>query len=178
VLKVLGVTFGEGKSILASGLLQSVKMKVRRLTSYRGFTLIEVLIVAAIIGMIVAIAIPNLLNAIQRSRQSRTISDLRTISHGLAMYDRDHTEYPRAASLEPLTTIADGLVLYVGAPPVIDGWRHTFQYRSDGRAYTVVSAAANGVLDLPWTAGTTTHFADDIVMIDGNFFQMPYGVQD
>jgi general secretion pathway protein G len=153
-------------------------MKIRNTTACRGFTLIEVLIVATIIGLIVAIAIPNLISAIQRSRQSRTISDLRTISHGLAMYDRDHIGYPRAASLEPLTNISEGLVLYVGQPPVNDGWRSSFQYKSDGRAYTVVSVAANRLIDLPWTPGTTTRFEDDIVIIDGNFFQMPYGVQN
>ena len=153
-------------------------MKIRNRTACRGFTLIEVLIVATIIGLIVAIAIPNLLNAIQRSRQSRTISDLRTIAHGLAMYDRDNTDYPRAASLEPLTNISERLVLYVGRPPVNDGWGKSFQYKSDGRAYTVVSVAANGLIDLPWTQGTTTSFDDDIVIIDGNFIQMPYGLQN
>jgi general secretion pathway protein G len=153
-------------------------MKLRNRASCRGFTLIEVLIVATIIGLIVAIAIPNLINALQRSRQSRTISDIRTISQGLAMYDRDHTEYPRAASLEPLTNISEGLVMYVGQPPVNDGWGQSFLYRSDGRAYTVASVAANGLIDPPWTLGTTTRFDDDIVIIDGNFFQMPYGVQN
>ena len=52
----------------------------------KGFTLIELLIVVAIIGIIAAIAIPNLLNAIDRGKQKRTMADLRSIGTAVEEY--------------------------------------------------------------------------------------------
>ena len=69
-------------------------MKTQDHTSCRGFSLVELLIVVAVIGLIVAIAIPNLLNAIQRSNQTRTISDIRSISNRLGIYQQDYAKFP------------------------------------------------------------------------------------
>ena len=56
----------------------------------KGFTLIELLIVVAIIGIIAAIAIPNLLNAIDRGKQKRTMADLRSVGTAIESYSIDN----------------------------------------------------------------------------------------
>jgi type II secretion system protein G len=58
------------------------------------FTLIELLIVVAIIGILAAIAVPNFLNAQIRARISRSMSDIRSISTALEMYHTDDGRYP------------------------------------------------------------------------------------
>ncbi len=59
----------------------------------RAFTLIELLIVVAIIAILAAIAVPNFLEAQTRSKISRTVSDMRTVIGALEMYRVDNTKY-------------------------------------------------------------------------------------
>ena len=58
------------------------------------FTLIELLIVVAIIAILAAIAVPNFLEAQTRSKVSRVKADLRTVATAVETYMVDHNHYP------------------------------------------------------------------------------------
>lgn len=62
----------------------------------KAFTLIELLIVVAIIAILAAIAVPNFLEAQTRSKVSRVKSDMRAIATALESYAVDNNKYPHA----------------------------------------------------------------------------------
>ncbi len=66
------------------------------------FTLIELLIVVAIIAILAAIAVPNFLEAQTRSKVSRAHADMRTISTGLESYFIDNNAYPTHRPPRPI----------------------------------------------------------------------------
>jgi len=61
----------------------------------RAFTLIELLIVVAIIAILAAIAVPNFIDAQTRSKVSRVVSDLRALRTATESYAVDNSRYPR-----------------------------------------------------------------------------------
>jgi len=70
----------------------SVSLSARRDDA---FTLIELLIVVAIIAILAAIAVPNFLEAQTRSKVSRVLNDLRTMRTAVESYSVDSVKYPR-----------------------------------------------------------------------------------
>ncbi|MDK2973180.1 MAG: ral secretion pathway protein [Candidatus Sumerlaeota bacterium] len=67
--------------------------------SQRAFTLIELLIVVAIIAILAAIAVPNFLEAQTRAKVARVKSDMRTTATGLEAYRVDNNDYPTGFGL-------------------------------------------------------------------------------
>ena len=60
---------------------------LRKLTTKRaGFTLVEIMIVVAIIALLAAIAVPGFLRARKRSQASKILNDLRMISGAVDQY--------------------------------------------------------------------------------------------
>jgi type II secretion system protein G len=62
--------------------------------SKKAFTLIELLIVVAIIAILAAIAVPNFLESQVRAKVSKAKNDLRTIALAFENYCVDHNKYP------------------------------------------------------------------------------------
>jgi type II secretion system protein G len=152
-------------------------MKIR--LKKEGFTLIELLIVVAIIGIIAAIAIPNLLNAIQRGRQKRTMADMRAVGTAVESYAVDNNRYPAGGSA--LSTIQSFIEpRYIAQVPLVDAWGGGFDYLSSPvaspQAYSVESYGKN-LANEATTVGSTSNFNNDIIFSQGLFTVYAEGSQ-
>lgn len=65
-----------------------------KLLALKAFTLIELLIVVAIIAILAAIALPNFVEAQVRAKVARAKADMRTVATGLETYRTDYNGYP------------------------------------------------------------------------------------
>jgi prepilin-type N-terminal cleavage/methylation domain-containing protein len=77
-----------------------------RKNEQRGFSLIELLIVVAIIGIIAAIAVPNMIKSQQATHETAAIENLKAIGQGQALYSvtKGHGKY---ATLQDLGADSD-----------------------------------------------------------------------
>jgi general secretion pathway protein G len=149
-----------------------------------GFTLIELLIVVAIIGIIAAIAIPNLLNAIDRSKQKRTMADMRSIGTACEEYAIDNNFYPNTAGTRAALTSTSVVTLalqngYIKIVPIADGWNWPIEYGTPtgGTGYTIVSPGKDGPPAAALQQIQTNNFNCEIAFMQGQFIEYPQGIQ-
>jgi type II secretion system protein G len=153
-----------------------------------GFTLIELLIVIAIIGILAAIAIPNLLNAVQRGKQKRSMSDMRTMATAVEAYAVDNNFYPSGQCTGKFTGISTVMTdtslsvlapTYIANPVKKDGWSNFLAYNttSNNQEYGFRSYGRDGIAT-GIACTTTTNFNDDILYSNGGFLNYPEGSQN
>ena len=169
----------------------------------RGFTLIEVLIVVAIIGVVVSILIPNLMDALQKAKQRRTVNDVRAVGSAWFSWVTDQLSASAAGSssqtfdmsLLPETISSTDLfellrredMNYIATVPAKDGWGGDYEYVWAGNASLTPTFGlrsfgrdrAEGPTPNPYPLGAfpTTSYDEDIVWVDGNFIRFPSGTR-
>ena len=132
-------------------------------------------------GIIAAIAIPNLLSAIDRGKQKRTMADIRSIGTAWEEFSIDNERYPGPTEgWVELAAVADGIEpVYIRSLPTMDGWGNPFLYWSDGTSYRIVSTGKDGEEDRNWAdldleqTMATQDLNQDIVFANGVFVVYP-----
>lgn len=131
-----------------------------------------------IIAIIAAIAIPNFLNAVQRGKQKRSMSDMRTVATAVESYAVDHNRYPESGEWADASILVPYVQpTYIRQLPATDAWGQPFQYNSDGTSYTLWSTGMDGMPDDPTPVGPTQMFDNDILWENGQFTAYPEGSQ-
>jgi general secretion pathway protein G len=131
-----------------SSTIRSVR---RRRSSERGFTLVEILVVITIIGLIMALVGPRVLNYLGDSKAKAAKIQIESFSTALDLYYLDLGRYPN--SNEGLTALTrgnnasgwNGPYLRGGLVPN-DPWGHSYVYRSPGQSapYDIISLGSDG----------------------------------
>ena len=136
---------------------------------HEGFSLIELLIVVAIIGIIAAIAVPQLMNAMDRGRQRRSMADMRNIATANGTMRVDTGSY--AANLAALSVAG-----YMQVTPANDGWGNPYVYNTGADTYTITSNGSDGAAG-PAAPATWINdpYDPEIILTDGAFTQAPTG---
>jgi type IV pilus assembly protein PilA len=133
----------------------------------RGFSLIELLIVVAIILIIAAIAIPNLLRSKMAANEASAVGSMRTMNTSSVAFSTTYGNYPTklsdlGPSSAPSSTAADLIdsALVTGSK---SGYTFTFSAASPYQAYSIQAGPTT-----PGVTGQRYFFTDQSGVIRFN----------
>ncbi len=134
----------------------------------KGFTLLEIMVVVAILGLLVTMVAPNVIGSSDSAKVKKAISDITSLESALNMYRLDNGVYPTTdQGLEALITKPSGTPEprnyrengYIVRLPK-DPWGADYQYISPGD---------NGLVDIFSLGADGQEGGEDIATDIGNW---------
>lgn len=118
-----------------------------------GFSLLELMIYIAIVGILLAVAVPNFFSYIEKARKSTTESNLRMLESAIIMYQLHTGQLPQRLS-DLVKKPSDERVAQKWEGPYLkgkeiplDGWSNRFEYKQTPQGehkYELYSHGPNG----------------------------------
>ena len=173
---------------------------LRRLRRRQGFSLMELLLVVAIIMIVASIMIPKLIDAIHKAKQRKTMAELNSVGTAWMSWLTDQVGAASAGA--PKTFDTEGFAqvdysdlfnhlrpsntfFYMDSVPEKDGWGSALNYYRNAdltgeRQLLICASARDGVFDvcdvsdpLPIGPFLATDFDQDIIWADGMLLRWP-----
>jgi general secretion pathway protein G len=145
-LKIIGGLF------VARGEARSARRKAGRYAGQQGFTLVEMLVVITIIGLIMGLIGPRVLNYLSESKVKAARIQLQSFASALDLFYLDAGRFPSTSEgLAALVQRAPGVAAWngpylKGGSVPTDPWSHSYVYRAPGEhgPYDIVSFGSDG----------------------------------
>ena len=103
----------------------------------RGFTLVEMLVVIAIIGMLATLAVKNIIPALENSSKTTAEAGCQSLKEACVTYQMKHKKFP--SSLDQLTEGDDPI--FDSDKPLYDPWDNKYEMEMKGKNRIIIKSA-------------------------------------